>query len=141
MTGQSAWPESAALGAATPADPAVAPALAMFAELIPGLERRADAYRVSTADVDGEIRALFAQELARLLPELRTACAAREASVIRIHGHSLEGMGGAVGYPEISVVGAELRRAAREAEWELCAGLTARLGTWRSLLAGPEQDA
>lgn len=117
-------------------DPERSPTLAVqdlvthFGDIVPQLAERAEEYRADGDAADAETWALFETEVWRALARLDAGCAAHAANVIRDRGHSFEGMGGTVGLPELSVVGAELSLAARAEDWERCARLTQRLRAW-----------
>ena len=108
----------------------IAPAESVFAPLIPDLRRLADAYRVNTSEVDAELLELFLQQLRLVVSALGKAVAARDETGVRQAAHSLQGMGGTIGAPELSVVGAELSSAARRADFDRCACLLAAIGKW-----------
>ena len=111
----------------------IAPAEPFFAPLIPGLRRLANAYRVSTSEVDAEILDLFVEQLKLVVAALAAAVADRDWNGVRMCAHSLQGMGGTVGAPEISVAGVELSAAAKREEFERCARLLAAIQEWMRL--------
>jgi sigma-B regulation protein RsbU (phosphoserine phosphatase) len=113
----------------------------LFEGLVPRLAERAEEYQADVDLLDDEVWALFEGELQRALALLEAACPVRDAGTVRGRGHSLEGMGGTVGLPDLSVVGAELRQAAHEQEWDRCALLTQRLGAWVAGLGGGAGEA
>jgi DNA-binding response OmpR family regulator/anti-sigma regulatory factor (Ser/Thr protein kinase) len=98
--------------------------------LIPDLNARAENFRVSNEFVDDAVLAAFARQMASVKAALRSALDAGDEAGIRRQAHSLQGMGGAAGAPEISVVGEELSRAAKVGDFPRCAALTARLADW-----------
>ena len=102
----------------------------LFRDLIPDLTERATAFRVSGEFVDDAVLAAFERQMASAREALRTALKAADEAGIRRQAHSLQGMGGAAGAPEISVVGEELSRSARAGDFARCAVLTARLTEW-----------
>jgi CheY-like chemotaxis protein/anti-sigma regulatory factor (Ser/Thr protein kinase) len=112
---------------------------ALFETLVPRLTERAEEYRADADLLDDETWLLFEGELLRTLVLLEAACVARDAATVRGRGHSLEGMGGTVGLPDLSVVGAELSRAARDEDWERGALLTLRLRALTAFLRGGEE--
>jgi HPt (histidine-containing phosphotransfer) domain-containing protein len=128
--GSAQWPPAAA----------VARLHDLFADLIPDLAERAEDYRTDADLVDRETWSLFAEELQRALVVLEAGCAALDPAVVRGRGHSLEGMGGTIGLPDLSVVGAALSQAAREQEWEQCAVLVRRLRAWAAVATGALGD-
>ncbi len=110
--------------------PVVESASAVFLELIPDIVDRAEAFRVSSEFVDEAVREAFERQMALTLTELQIASAAVDEAGVRRQAHSLQGMGGAAGVPEISVVGEELSRAAREKDFARCVALVKRLADW-----------
>lgn len=106
------------------------PAEPIFAPLIPGLQQLADAYRVSTSEVDDEILQLFLDQLHLVVPALSEGVAARDEQQIRQAAHSLQGMGGTIGVPELSVVGLEISAAAQRADFPRCQTLLQALLRW-----------
>jgi HPt (histidine-containing phosphotransfer) domain-containing protein len=116
----------------------LAPAEPLFAPLIPGLQHLADAYRVSLDEVDDEILQLFLAQLHQVVPALSQAVVARDEPMIRQAAHSLQGMGGTIGVPELSVVGMELSAAACRADFPRCQALLQALLHWlRQTNPGP----
>ena len=112
------------------ADTGVAPAAPLFAPLIPDLRRLAEAYRVDTCEVDAELRVLFLQQMQVAVTALAKAVAIRDGDGVRQSAHSLRGMGGTIGAPEISVVGVELSAASRRDDFERCACLLVATREW-----------
>jgi len=113
----------------------IPPAEPVFADLIPGLRRLADAYRVNTSEVDAEILELFVAEIRKVVTALQQAVAARDWAGIRWGAHSLQGMGGTIGAPELSVVGVELSSAAKREDAARCASLLVGLQEWMRRMA------
>jgi CheY-like chemotaxis protein/anti-sigma regulatory factor (Ser/Thr protein kinase)/HPt (histidine-containing phosphotransfer) domain-containing protein len=108
----------------------------MFRDLIPNLSERAEAFCVSGEFLDDAVLAAFEEQMASTVEELRVAVDMADEAGVRRQAHSLQGMGGAAGAPEISVVGEELSRLAREGDFALCAALAARLANWSGLQSG-----
>ncbi|MEI6148570.1 MAG: Hpt domain-containing protein [bacterium] len=102
----------------------------LFAEVIPNLETLAGDYRVDTDVLDDEIYRLFCAHLRENVGALAAAVAATDEKATRAFAHSLEGMGGTMGFPEISAVGTALSRSARAGEWPICRLLHERLELW-----------
>lgn len=84
----------------------------MFSALIPDLNRRLGAYVVTDEPMDAETHHVWTTYLDETLAALDTALERGDRAVLARRGHALKGMGGAVGAPEISVLGEELERAA-----------------------------
>ena len=116
-------------------------AAAIFLDVIPDLAGRAASFRVSSEFVDEAVLAAFHRQMESIRAALASALADADMAGIRRQAHSLQGMGGAVGAPEISVVGEELSRAARSNDTARCAVLLERLADWTGLRAGPAAPA
>ena len=120
-----------AAGSGEAAQPRLIPsAEPVFEEMIPGLRRLADAYRVNTSEVDAEILELFVAEIRKVAASLQQAVAAKDWGGIRWGAHSLQGMGGTIGAPELSVVGVEMSSAAKREDAARCASLLGGLQEW-----------
>ncbi len=102
-----------------------------FHGLIPDLAARAERFQTSTDAVDEEVLHLFVEEIRVAIRGLSAAIEAGDGKGVRDHAHSLQGMGGTAGSPEISVVGEELSRCARQGDFGRCAELTSRLDGWQ----------
>ena len=122
--------EDASGGTGSPERREIAPAEPVFAPLIPGLRRLADAYRVNTSEVDAEILDLFVEQLRLVIAALVEAVSARNWNGVRQGAHSLQGMGGTIGAPELSVVGVELSAAAKRGDFDRCTRLLAAIQKW-----------
>ena len=105
-----------------------------FAALIPDLAARSKEFAVDVDVIDEESRTLFAAQIHGLATDLAEDCEHRHAGRIREHAHSLEGTGGTLGYPEISIAGWELSVAVKTGDWTRCAALSAQLGLWSKTL-------
>lgn len=103
-----------------------------FGELIPNLAARAQEFCTSADAVDAETLRLFAEQMRMAIRALHQALAAGDVAGIRHQAHSLHGMGGSAGAPEISVVGEELSHCAKRGDLARCADLAARLERWQS---------
>ena len=113
---------------------ALAPAEPVFAPLIPELRRLANAYRVNTSEVDAELLLLFIEQLRQVVAGLTGAMAARDEAGVRKGAHSLLGMGGTIGAPELSVVGGEMRAAVMRGDFGRCELLLHAMQTWMRML-------
>jgi hypothetical protein len=109
-------------------------AYAFFADLIPDLAERSREFIVELDVIDEEIRTLYADQIRDMVASLAEAPTARNADTIRAHAHSLEGTGGTMGFPEISIVGWELSQAVKAADWERCSAIAERLARWSRTL-------
>ncbi len=98
--------------------------------LLPNLAEQAEAYRVDTSEMDDEIRALFRDQLDGMAAALLRSVAELDWNALRRHAHSLQGMGGTVGFPDLSVVGFELSAAAKASDLTRCGQLVNVLTGW-----------
>ena len=76
--------------------------------LIPDLSARMDPFIVDTEELDDELIEVFIEEIERLTGELQEGLAKKDDEIIRMAAHSIKGMGGTMGLPEISVLGLEI---------------------------------
>ena len=104
------------------------------AELIPSLAEQLDQYVVATDEVDDELVEVFIEEIQRLTAELQEGVRNDDAEMIRIAAHSIKGMGGTIGLPEISVVGLEIEKRAKEDRSQDAAPLVDALADWLATL-------
>jgi sigma-B regulation protein RsbU (phosphoserine phosphatase) len=103
-----------------------------FLDLIPDMVVRAETFRTSWDIADDEILLVFAEQMRLIIRALHGAVEDNDADRIRRQAHSLQGMGGTAGVPEISVVGEELSQLAKQGDFERCRHLTAQLERWQS---------
>ena len=78
------------------------------AEVVPDLAVRLDPFIVNTEDVDDELIEIFLDEIKRLSGELQDGLSRNDEEMVRLAAHSIKGMGGTMGLPEISVLGLEI---------------------------------
>ena len=102
------------------------------ADLIPDLEGRLDPFIVDTEEVDDELAGVFASEIRRLTDELQDGLARDDGETVRMAAHSIKGMGGTMGLPEISVLGQEVENLAREGRPADARPLVDALAEWVS---------
>jgi CheY-like chemotaxis protein/anti-sigma regulatory factor (Ser/Thr protein kinase) len=104
---------------------------AYFLDLIPDMVLRAEPFRTSCDIMDEEILRVFAEQMRLIIRALYGAVEDNDADRIRRQAHSLQGMGGTAGVPEISVVGEELSQLAKQGHFEQCRHLITRLDRWQ----------
>ena len=83
------------------------------AELIPDIAARTEAFTVDTEAVDEELVEIFLEEIRRLTGELQRGLDQQNSETIRMAAHSIKGMGGTMGLPEISGLGLEIETFAK----------------------------
>lgn len=101
-----------------------------FEALIPDLSDRIGDFETDLSVLDDELVELFNQEIDQCVKGLIEAIDALDEKQIREYAHTLQGMGGAVGAPEISVLGEEFSRAAMAADGSRCRALLTALQGW-----------
>jgi HPt (histidine-containing phosphotransfer) domain-containing protein len=105
------------------------------AELIPGMEGQLPQFVVATDEVDDELIEIFIEELVRLTGELQEGFQNEDPDMVRVAAHSIKGMGGTIGLPEISVLALTIENAAKEERLADCAALMDGLVNWLQTLA------
>jgi len=100
------------------------------AGLVPGLEASREQFVVDTEEVDDELVGVFAEEIRRLAGELQEGLAGNDAGMVRMAAHSIKGMGGTIGLPEISVLGLEMENLAKRDRLEDARPLVDGLAAW-----------
>jgi len=93
-------------------------------------EARCERYQSCLDEIDEEIVGLFVEQMVVRLNALEGALPLRDYGVIKRAAHSIKGMGGTVGYPEVSVGAEDLEVAAAEEDEALCARHVQLLGRW-----------
>ena len=109
---------------------AVARAIEMVRGLIHDLDRRISQFEVEAFDVDDELISAFCEELVRISANLQTGLDTLDGEMIRTAAHSIKGMGGTMGLPEISVLAQEVELTLRNGEMERCSTLCQALVNW-----------
>ncbi len=102
----------------------------MVREWVPGLDERVGQFEVEPFDLDDEIIDAFREELERLSGDLQAGLDALDEEKIRMAVHSIKGMSGTMGLPEISVLAQEIEITLRAGEHERCAQLSNALIAW-----------
>lgn len=105
-----------------------------IAELIPELEARKGQFVVDTDEVDDELIEVFIEELVRLSGELQQGHETNDMDMVRMAAHSIKGMGGTIGLPELSVLGLEIENTAKEDRLSDAGPLVDGLAVWMKTL-------
>jgi HPt (histidine-containing phosphotransfer) domain-containing protein len=106
--------------------------MSYFLDLIPDVVLRAQKFRTSWDVADEEILSVFADQMRLSIRALHAAVEENNPELIRRQAHKLQGMGGTAGFPEISVVGEELSKCAKQDDFEGCRHLVERLDRWQA---------
>jgi hypothetical protein len=105
--------------------------------VVKDLDERSSRYTVvSPGSVDETLRRLFIDHLGQLLGEAEEDVRRMRFDRLCKHGHSIKGMGGSCGAPEISVAGEELEKAALAKDDDRCVALLAAMRVWIQAAAG-----
>jgi len=105
--------------------------------LIPNLDERIGQFEVETFEMDEELIAAFCEELERMSGDLQSGLDIPDNEKIRVAAHSIKGMGGTMGLPEISVIAQEIELTLRDGKMERCVELCKALIHWaRDFVAG-----
>lgn len=94
-------------------------------------------FDTGVGSVDANIFTAFLNYLDQLAAELEPALQDRALDRVRAIGHSIKGMGGSCGAPEVSVLGEELEIYARTGDVARCRVLVDALRAWRAAAAPP----
>lgn len=94
---------------------------AKFAEALPEWAIQVQPFCVNTAWLDDEILAAFHEEMKSKLAALRAAMAPWAFDTVAAIAHSIKGMGGSCGAPEISLLALRLEQAAQAKDEPGCA--------------------
>ena len=102
---------------------AIPRAIEMVRELIPDLDGRISRFEVETFEMDDELIDAFCEELERVGGDLQAGLDESDNEKIRVSVHSIKGMGGTMGLPEISVLSQEIELTLRSGETECLVGV------------------
>jgi HPt (histidine-containing phosphotransfer) domain-containing protein len=116
---------------------AIPRAIETVRELVPDLDGRISQFEVETFEMDDELISAFCEELERVGGDMQAGLDESDHEKIRVSAHSIKGMGGTMGLPEISVLAQEIELTLRACEIERCYRLCAALIGWaREFTAG-----
>jgi HPt (histidine-containing phosphotransfer) domain-containing protein len=107
---------------------AIPRAMEMVRQLVPDLEDRISQFEVEAFELDDELIEAFHEELDRLSGDLRRGMADPDA--VREAAHSMKGMAGTMGLPEISVLSHEIEIMVRQNEMGRCGMLCDAMVNW-----------
>ncbi len=99
-------------------------------EWIPDLEGRISQFETEPFEIDDELVDAFHEELARLSGDLQAGMDAGDEERQRMAAHSIKGMSGTMGLPEISVLAQEIEITLRAGDRDRCCQLCTVLINW-----------
>lgn len=103
-------------------------------EFIPDLKSRVDEFIVDIEEMDDELVEVFFSEIHRLTGELQAGDDAGNAVQVAEAAHSIKGMGGTMGLPELSVLGQEIEQLAKADRLSDARRITDAFASWMSTL-------
>ncbi|HEY5653793.1 MAG TPA: Hpt domain-containing protein [Pontiella sp.] len=106
-----------------------------ISELIPEIETKKNQFRGCADEIDDELIELFIAEMRRLTDELKKGLTQNNAEDIRSAAHSIKGMGGTIGLPEISVLALEIENSAKETRIKDALPMINALSEWVETLS------
>jgi len=109
---------------------AIPRAIETVRNLVPDLDGRISQFEVETFEMDGELIEAFCEELDRVGGDLQSGLDESDNEKIRVAAHSIKGMGGTMGLPEISVLAQEIELTLRGGDQERCTILCKSLIQW-----------
>ena len=109
---------------------AIMHAMETVRKLVPDLDGRISQFEVETFEMDDELIAAFCEELERIAGELQAGLDSKNKEMIRVAAHSIKGMGGTMGLPEISVLAQEVELTLRSGQMPRCVELCNTLIIW-----------
>lgn len=98
--------------------------------LIPDLSGRIAPFVVDTDEIDDELIEVFIDEIKRLSGDLQDGVSRNDNPLVRMASHSIKGMGGTMGLPELSVLGLEIENMAKEERLPDAKPLVDGLANW-----------
>lgn len=109
---------------------AISRAIEMVRELVPDLDGRISQFEVETFEMDDELVEAFCEELERMSGDLQAGLDSGDNERLRIAAHSIKGMGGTMGLPEISVLAQDIELTLNDGDIPRCKALCAALIRW-----------
>jgi len=109
---------------------AIERAIEMVRKLVPDLDERIGRFEVEDFEMDDELIAAFCEELDRLSTDLRSGLDTSNDKKTHVAAHSIKGMGGTMGLPEISVLAQEVELTHEAGQKDRCEFLSKELIIW-----------
>ena len=98
--------------------------------LIPDLKAKEGAFVVEAIEPDEELLEIFVEELTRQSDAIKEGLAGNDMQMVREAGHSIKGMGGTIGLPEISVLGLTFEESAKANDIERLNSMSSAIANW-----------
>lgn len=111
-------------------------AVEVVRELVPDLDGRISQFEVETFEMDAELIDAFCEELERVGGDLKAGLDEGDLDRARVAAHSIKGMGGTMGLPEISVLAQEIELTIKADELPRAQQLGQALFDWSKTFIG-----
>lgn len=105
-------------------------AMNIVRKVVPDLEKRIGQFDVESFEVDEGLVSLFCDELEELVREMQQGVETSDDEKTRFAAHSIKGMAGLMGVPEISVLAHEIEMTIQGGQKERCRILVSALVSW-----------
>lgn len=106
----------------------------MIRDLVHNFDERLTRYQVEYDDSNDDLLALFFEQIVASNLEIKSSLTAHHLAEIAKAAHTVKGMGGTVGAPEISLLGEEIESAAKANDLSRCKNLARLLEQWLALV-------
>ena len=104
--------------------------------LVPDLDGRIENYRVDTEFLDDELFDAFKEEILGQSVLMNAGASSGDMEAVRMAAHSIKGMGGTMGLPEISVLAHEIELRSKDADLTNCQSLVREFLSWTTEFFG-----
>jgi len=111
----------------------------MVREWVPDLDGRISQFEIESFELDDELIDAFREELDRLSGDLQAGLDASNNEDARLAVHSIKGMSGTMGLPEISVLSQEIEITLRADDLERAHQLSNALIAWARNFLSPDE--
>lgn len=106
----------------------------LLEKVVDRLPERIEAFTVLTETAPDELRMVFIDHLDAALPEIKASAQCLNYPELQRHAHNIKGIGGAVGFPEISALGEYIEERCRDKQAEPCRASVEALTQWLATL-------
>ena len=103
---------------------------------LPGIDRETERFRVTSGPLDPELVSALLDYVRDTLPRLHEDLAGGDLYAVGGMAHALKGMGGSVGFPDISALGSLMESAAHSGNAAELRALAQALSSWNHILQG-----
>lgn len=104
--------------------------------LVPDLDARVEAFEVDATFLDDELVEAFKEEIAGQSALMNKGIESGNLDDVRMAAHSVKGMGGTIGLPEISVLAHEIELRAKADDAAGCESLVLEFVAWACEFTG-----